>query len=418
MASLSRAEPSGRTIRLYYPVPLIALLWVAWLGNVALVVTLDQPYLFGPSLGSDYVVYYAAGATVRAGHGHTLYDEAHQRRLQEGASERRISGQLLYHRPPWYAGLFAPLSLLEFRASYALWSALGLAALGASVWLLGAASGRAFAWSLAWPPVFFAFAFGQTILLNLVLLSACFALWRRRALVPAGLVLSLLADKPHLLLGIALLLVLEGRREWPMLAACAAGSALLAAVSWAISPDACAAYVHVLSYRALPSAFAPSNLEKLHSVASFFHLALPGYEGAANTLTVAVGMLAFGGFVAFVRQHRARPELCFAAGTILPFLTVPYALIYDYAMLLVPAVILFRHLPHHDWSWRCAFLGTAAFLALPAVSLQLEHLPLAIGPLVPTLFVICLELYRRLDAPQTENAASPALRPLPAPTPD
>ena len=89
----------------------------------------------------------------------------------------------------------------------------------------------------------------------------------------------------------------------------------------------------------------------------------------------------------------------------LSFLVTPYALLYDWALLLIPAILLARHLPEHDDHWKLAYsvLGTAAYLGKPLMEIQLEHLPCAFGPMVPACLGVSLYLFARLSATDPRN---------------
>ena len=395
------------TKRLYYPLVLIAVLWIAWIGNVVQTLTIGGPFHFGKFPGTDFVVYYSAGESIRVGEGERLYDADFQDGLHEEVVGKEFEGQFLYHRPPLYALVFIPFSLLPFTASYLVWCALGLVSLWASVRLLGVHHPRTvFLWSFAWPPIFFAFSFGQTILVNLILLSAVFWLWKRRHLWAAGLSLSLLMDKPHLVMGVVLLFLLNWRRDWRVLSAFALGCLALAGLSVLLFPQASASYLDVILNRAMDSVHSSeSNWAKMHSVVFFFQMLWPGQPAFAQLLAVTVAAIALAGFVSFWMKNRTCPELSFAAAVVLSFLVTPYALLYDWALLLIPAILLARHLPEHDDHWKLAYsvLGTAAYLGKPLMEIQLEHLPFAFDPMVPALLGVSLYLFARLSATDPRN---------------
>ncbi len=188
------------------------MLWAGWLLSIGLGPgALD---LAGRVVGTDYLEFYAAGTTVRIGESARLYDVAYQTQLQQAIIGPQLRHYYGFITPPFLAWLFAPLSALPYLWSFALWSALGLAALWLSLRLLALPDPRrAGLWALTFFPVFAAVSFGQNSLLSLLLLSLVYRLWRRGHGWAAGLTASLLLYKPQLLLGVALLWLLEWL--WP-----------------------------------------------------------------------------------------------------------------------------------------------------------------------------------------------------------
>ena len=188
------------------------MLWGGWLISLAL--GPGHLDLAGHVVGTDYLEFYAAGMTVRLGESAQLYDIAYQTQLQQAIIGPQLRDYYGFITPPFLAWLFAPLSALPYLWSFALWSALGLAALWLSLRLLAPDPRRAGLWALTFFPVFAAISYGQNSLLSLLLLSLVYRLWRRGHGWAAGLTASLLLYKPQLLLGVALLWLLEWL--WPL----------------------------------------------------------------------------------------------------------------------------------------------------------------------------------------------------------
>src|SRR5579862_8531479 len=123
---------------------------------------------------------------------------------------------VLFSRPPFYAAMLKPLTMLPYRPAFLLFVVLNAAALALCLWkfvmpgdplrVLGAAS----------IPVLTALINGQDVLLILGVCFAAIALWRRGATLLAGLVLALCAVKFHFFLFVPLVLIF--RRQWRMLA--------------------------------------------------------------------------------------------------------------------------------------------------------------------------------------------------------
>ncbi|MCX6032329.1 MAG: glycosyltransferase family 87 protein [Chloroflexi bacterium] len=441
------------------------MLWAGWLLSIGL--GPGKLDLAGQVVGTDYLEFYAAGTTVRIGESVRLYDVAYQTQLQQ-----TIIGPQLHHyygfiTPPFLAWLFAPLSALPYLWSFALWSALGLAALWLSLRLLAVPDPRrAGLWALTFFPVFAAVSFGQNSLLSLLLLSLVYRLWRRGEGWAAGLTASLLLYKPQLLLGVTLLWLLEGlwpapdgnvmlsgstshsplqtdsseaspsrgrdsslvsRRgalfavnplrvtvaaiSLPNLAALlglSVGSGLLIALCFWQLPAASRAYV-IFARAVLPDlpAYQDFPLWNLHTVWGFWRLLLPHHEAWADALYGVSAVLGMTGFVFFWRRHRVRSDLTFAAATCITLWITPHAMIYDWTLLLIPAVLLWQAAPEQRDRWTALYapLWLVSFVSGPLTRGQLAVLPIAVQISVPGLLAALWLAGRWLNATSAHSAA-------------
>ena len=200
--------------------------------------------LFGHVVGTDYLEFYTAGYTLRVGDSARLYDLAYQSSLQQQIVGPALRDVYAFITPPFLAWLFVPFSALSYLLSFALWSVFSLAALGAALRLLDTRGWRrTLGWSLTWFPVFAALSYGQNSLLSLFLLSLTYWFWRRRWPWCAGLVCSLLMYKPQLVIGVALLWLLEWRKDTKALLGLALGSLGLAILTLWTLPAAGRAYL-------------------------------------------------------------------------------------------------------------------------------------------------------------------------------
>ena len=78
---------------------------------------------------ADFRQLYAAGAMVRTGHSHQLYEYTSQKLFQDTlVSPEQIA--LPFIRPAYQALLFAPLSVLSYRTAYFVFLAINLVLLG------------------------------------------------------------------------------------------------------------------------------------------------------------------------------------------------------------------------------------------------------------------------------------------------
>jgi hypothetical protein len=436
-----------------------AMLWAGWLASIVL--GPGKVDLAGQVVGTDYLEFYAAGTTVRIGDSARLYDVAYQTQLQQAIIGPQLRHYYGFITPPFLAWLFAPLSALPYGWSFALWSVLGLAALWLSLRLLAAPDPRrAGLWVLTFFPVFAAISYGQNSLLSLALLSLVYWLWRRGHGWAAGLTASLLLYKPQLVSGIALLWLLEAlwpalnelyekRAGWnggfsrsggqgekpakasnprsgrsPTVPASRAGSVgdrpeqgaifraglmallglgvgggLLATLCFWQLPEASRAYVE-FARTVLPDLpdWQTFPLWNLHTVWGFWRLLLPHHHTWADVLYwvfTAVGVL---GFVLFWRRVRERSALLFAGAICLTLWVTPHAMIYDWTLLLIPAVLLWQQTPELRVEWKAlyALIWIVAFVSGPLTHLQLRWLPFAVQISVPALLLAICLAYRFL----------------------
>lgn len=206
----------------------------------------------GNGIGGDFLTDYAGGYIVRTGDGGRLYDLSLQEATERAVSPARdpeAENVNPFVLPPVAAWLFAPLTLLPFRAAHLLFSVANLAALAAAVLLLRdelrnvdtrlrTALLAVFALSM---PAVTNISWGQV---DLLLVLAMLLGWRalrsgHEALAGAALSLALL--KPHFLVGVVILLLLQ--RRWRTLAVLSAiAYAALVPPALALGRDAVADY--------------------------------------------------------------------------------------------------------------------------------------------------------------------------------
>jgi hypothetical protein len=195
------------------------------------------------SLGGDFPEFYGIGRIVLDGDAHSLYDPATQ-----AAAQRSLlppgSGYLDFSYPPAMALLYAPLAVLPYRVAYLVYVAGLVAAVGASLLLLGDSVpwiGRnrlvALAGALTFFPLLRSVLGGQNTALSvLVVVLAWRARTARRPFV-AGLWIGALLLKPQLAVLIVVVFLLAG--AWRVIAgvlttgvAILAGSTALSGWSW------------------------------------------------------------------------------------------------------------------------------------------------------------------------------------------
>jgi hypothetical protein len=230
-----------RRIWSYPLVSLVVLVAIAAYDRVSGTGLISSPF------GGDFLSFYTGGAFVRTGHADKLIDLEAQHALQQqilGVPTHSVS---LWVSPPYFAYVFAPLSLLPYRAAFVLFVVLSALALFATLGVFTrdlyprSSASRLCFMALQYYPTFEWLLNGQMTGLWLTLYLWVFLLLRRERDVACGLALGLLVCKPQLALGIAAAL-LGARRFRALFAALLSGGACVG-LGFATLPNAMFAYL-------------------------------------------------------------------------------------------------------------------------------------------------------------------------------
>jgi hypothetical protein len=366
-----------------------AALWLSWLISLALGGWTHD--VTGHPAGADHVQYYVVGRLVADGKSSLIYDVAVMTELQKEVGGPRWEGVLPFRYPPFHALCFAPTSRLPYMASWLVWTALSLAALVFTARSLGTEDiGRWLLWSLCFYPVFAAISFGQNSLFSLAFLAAAFALWQRGRPFFAGMVAGLLLFKPQLLVGVGLLWALDARRSWRALTGLATTGCLLVGATAALIPEAGRRFID--DFDAIMRMHSAAALHQLYSTQGFWVLLLPDHADAAKLLSTATSLLGVVALVVVWRRNRDDLPIAFAGAVLLTLWISPYAMVYDWSILLIPATLLWRHVPDERPRWRVLFavIWLVSFVSGPLVRGQQAVLPFSIQLSVPALAAVAM----------------------------
>jgi hypothetical protein len=372
-----------------------AAVWLGWFVSLALGGWAHDRA--GHRVGADHVQYFVVGALVNEGTPELVYDGETMAHRQKAIGGEGWKGYLPFRYPPFYSLVFAPTSRLSYEASFLIWTAIALACLVVSGQFLGVEWRHWLLWSLCFYPVFAAVSFGQNSLVSLFLISATAALWLRDRPLLAGLVAGLLAFKPPLAVGIGLLWVCDIRRSWRALVGMAVTGTVLAAVAWVLVPEASRAYLESIR-GGMPADPDRMALAPLYSSQAFWQLLLPGVEWLARLLSLATSVAGLIVFVFLWRRFAHRPAMAFGLAVLMTGWLSPYLMVYDWSILLVPAVLLGRDMPRDRWLALAALLWLAALLSGPLVRgqfwvmSQLHLIPLAVQVSMPALVAAVMGL--------------------------
>jgi hypothetical protein len=190
---------------------------------------------------------------------------------------------------------------------------------------------------------------------------------------------------------------MEWRRNWKALTGLTLGGITLAGLSLALMPEASIDYIR-FSVTYLPTLLNQKGFPiwHAHTPRAFFQLLLPGQPTLIDGLYGLSLIAGFAAFGIFWRRFRSQPALLFSAAICLTIWATPHAMIYDWAILLLPAVLLWQN-TSGDWKGVFALVWIASFLSGPLTIGQLKLLPFAVQISVPVLAVAVVWIYRSLS---------------------
>lgn len=302
---------------------------VAIFGSILVVwIALALPDLVDPRgkpLGYDFMAYWSAAKLALAGRAALAFDEGVISAVQHQAVPSLPGIIFPWHYPPTFLLPVAPLGLLPYAAALVAFT-VGTAALWAALVRRVMPDPRAWIVAAAAPAGLINLLDGQNAFLTAAL--AGFALiWLDRRPIAAGVLIGLLAIKPHLAVLFPLALLAEGR--WRTIAAAAAtvvalGAASLAAFGW----DSWAAFLRHLpmtqamaEHGAVPWGTMPSGY--------VFALSLGAPVAAAWVLQGAAALFAAGCVWRTWRSRAAGFEAKAATLVAGSLLVSPYLFYYD-----------------------------------------------------------------------------------------
>lgn len=324
-------------------------LWMSWWGWLLLTtmgVLADEDKVF-----TDHMAFYSGARLISEGRGEILYDYA-----QLGLEQRKFVGHddgghslTAIRNPPFYFLLYLPTAGLPYLASFWIWSIISILMLYLGFRLLGVERPLlAMAWATSFYPVFSTISFGQNSLLSFAVMCGVYRCLKEDRKVSAGMLAGLLSFKPTVMLGLLIWWLLDARRYWR----CWLGLALTGAILLTIT---------LLFVRKEFEIF----LAKLGEIAAydlddfFNHHTMRGFWTYLFGNDKQLG-LRFGGvtsliltvaFVFFWYRHRNSLTNSLGGAVYFTLMVSPHALVYEWSLVLIPAVIWWREYPENRDRW-------------------------------------------------------------------
>jgi len=393
--------PSKKALLYVLPIAfLIAYLWF-----------LPEVYRQSTRSRSDFIEWWSASAMVLHGSPASAYDN-----LRLWAAQKKIAGYNIgftpFPYPPTYLLIIAPLALLPYLWSQAVWSILWIIAY---LLVMSRIEKRGLLLALAFPGVFLNFIFAQNGLLTLVLIGAgilCLDTWP----TAAGALFGLCTYKPQLAVLIPLFLCITKR--WRALAASAASAVLFCLLAWAaFGWQTWAAFLHSTHYtRTIVLEHGAPGWEKFQTL--FAAARIWGFSVEASYIIhFSVAALAAGAAM-LVWKRSGVIELQATALVLATMLLTPHLLEYDVVLLALPIAWLAvdglhsRFLPGEVLVLAALWLSPAVMRSFATRGLPLTTVLMAAG------MILCLRhsLQPALRVHATRPGAQPQYQPADAVT--
>lgn len=384
----------------------------AYLAAAVLIVATATSMIdvFAKPLGYDFITFWAASHLTLGGEAAAAFDVKRIFAAEQAAVAANES-IFLWHYPPTFQLLVAPLALLPYVVAFLAFVGASLAAYVLALRkLLDArvASGRDAVFLLiAFPGVFICVFHGQNSLYTAALFAGGLLAMERGRPYLAGLALGLLAYKPQF--GLLIPVALIAAREWRVFfstGAVALGFAGLATLI--LGPDLWVAFLkngpvlrEVMETGWLPWHKMPSAFVFLR------YLGVPeGFSYAAQGLTALVAVAC----VAIVWRRLGATRLSWAVLISATLLVPPYIFDYELAITGVVLVILASDMARRG-ATRFEKIALVALFVMPGVLASfVEHTHLQIG-FPALLFLLCLSMKRAMASADPRPSLS-TLTPL------
>ena len=356
---------------------------------------------YGKPLGYDFLTFYAASDMARLGDPAGAFDMT-KIYAAEVAAVPANKSVFLWHYPPTFQLLIAPLSYVSYPVALAGWLAATFA-----FYLLMVRRISDHPWALliaaAFPAAFVNLMHGQNGFLNTALLGFGLLLLDRRPWV-AGVFIGLLVYKPHFGVLLPLLLAVQGRWKTFIAAAvtaiafCAAAYAAYGLEPWVAFINNFKVVSQILEVGFLPWHKIPSVLIMLAGLG----VPMPVAYGLHFAVAIA---LAAATLVAWRRPGPQELKVALAVPAILA--VSPYCFDYDLVLLALPIGLLANYGRHAPLAAGARTVMALAFIAAALLPPIAERTPLQLMPLA--VLLLYGAIWQTLSLARQETPAATVL---------
>ena len=301
----------------------------------------------------DFAIYYCAGAVVRQGMGHQLYDASARFPVQQqfATNVPQFRGPLPWTHPPFEALFFAPFSFFSYLTGYLLWDAFNLILVGFALWLISpylpqlrARAPALWLLAIAFFPTFFNLLEGQDGIVLLLLYAIAYVFLKKDRDAGAGAVLAVGLFKFHLILPFVLLLLLQKR--WKVLYGFVPASIVAVLTSIAIAGArslwAYPRYVFYWENLLASTDRVPAGMPNLRGLMYVF---LPDWKyGPAVVLFLSLAIFVFTARLCRSTRSPKMFDLNFSLALLTTVLVSYHVVSYDLSVLLIPILLLANRL--------------------------------------------------------------------------
>lgn len=310
-------------------------------------------------LGGDFPAFYSAGRIIAEGNGRNLYSLKKQFSSERGLFPGEETSYIAFVNPPFWAALYSPLSLMNYRLSYVIHTLLLIGALLLSIYLLSPITEYirkyyliVFCFAITFFPMLTAVRGSQNTSLTLLLIVLTWRAVSANREWLAGVALGLLLFKPQFALPLIGLHILSGR--WRVLLGCAPIAAILYGISTYISGPAW-----------LNEWWAYANWAAQIDAANSYYISvcwlgfLQAILGPENLFTMIIGWgmtiitSTFLALLWFCGGKRSDYTSLMGITTAVLVLLPPHAMYYDTGILIFTFTILAAFLKGKSWKPLC-----------------------------------------------------------------
>lgn len=391
--------------RLWFGLVLGSIAWIGWIASLAIGGWYKDAE--GTLVGADHLAFYTAAHLIREGRQAEIYDYSFFVPYQNELIGWKWHELEAFRNPPFYALLYLPTAGLSYYSSFLIWMAISFGLLALVIALLRPARpAHAFLWSLAFYPVFAVIGFGQNSFQSLAVLAGVYRLLESDRKLGAGMVAGLLWFKPQLLLGLFIWWAFKPRRYARTWLGVGITGLVLAAISWLVLPGASQAFVDSLKGNLK---YGGENMWNKHTPKAFLEMLVPGLNPNVYwAFAIAVSAASVAVAWRLARRTGAPIAVLFPVAVFLSLWASPHALIYEWALVVAAAVVLWERWPDQRDAWLCLFVLAAAVLAIstPLALVQQKFLgfPFVFQLSVPVLGIVGWLAARELSAVRSPGA--------------